>query len=114
MKKRLIRILIIIVTGFLIGFINTLFIYDGVWGHFNKGLGSVFWWVHIIYFLVSLFLVILVHELGHLFSFLKHKVKVKALYALMFAFVKEEKRIKIRLVPKFLLLIGGIVIPDEM
>lgn len=114
MKRKQIIIILLLLSAFIFGYITTFLYYKGFWSDFIKGLTSVPGIIHFLYFLVSLFFVILVHELGHFSSFRKHKIKVKALYTLMFAFVKEDNKVKVRLVPKFLLLLGGIVIPDHL
>ncbi|WP_158298320.1 M50 family metallopeptidase [Acholeplasma laidlawii] len=62
---------------------------------------------------IALFLAIFAHEMGHFISFVKQGIKPKALYALGIAFVNDNG-LKIRFVPKFLLMIGGIVIPDHL
>ncbi len=111
MKKGLKQILIVILIACLIGFFNTLATYEGFWNHFNKGLATSNFYLHILYGIISLFLVILIHELGHALTFMKYHIKIKALYVLCFAFV-NDKGWKLRFNFKFLLLLGGIVIPD--
>ncbi len=113
MKRLTKTILISILIGVIIGFFNTFFVYEGFWQHFNKGLNSVFGWVHMLYVILALFFVILAHEMGHFISFKKHGIKPKALYVLGIAFVNDNGW-KIRFVPKFLLFIGGIVIPQHI
>lgn len=114
MKKKLLTILIIVLAGFMVGYINTLFIYESIWNHFFLGLNSVPWYVHVLYVFIGLFLVIMVHELGHFISFVRQGIKVKAIYVLCFALVNIEGKWKLRFIPKFLLLLGGIVIPDHL
>lgn len=113
MRKFIKTFLICILIGIGVGFINTLFVYEGIWAHFNKGLNTVPFFVHLIYGFIALFLVILAHEMGHFISFKNHGIKPKALYALGLAFV-DDHGWKIRFVPKFLFMVGGIVIPEHV
>jgi len=113
MKKYIKVILACLLLGISVGFIDTYLLYEGYWAHFNKGLNSVYGWVHIIYALAALFVAILAHESGHFISFKRHGIKPKAIYILGIAFV-DDHGWKIRFVPKFLLLIGGIVIPEHI
>jgi len=113
MRKFRHPILIAILIGLLYGFFNTLFVYEGFYKHFNKGLGAIHWSIHFIMIFLSLFLVILAHEMGHFISFVKNGIKPKAMYVLAIAFVNDNGW-KIRFVPRFLLLIGGIVIPEHV
>lgn len=113
MKKYIKVIIACLLLGISVGFIDTYLLYEGYWTHFNKGLNSVYGWVHIIYALAALFLAILAHESGHFISFKRHGIKPKAIYVLGLAFV-DDHGWKIRFVPKFLLLIGGIVIPEHI
>lgn len=106
-------ILIAIIIGLLYGFFNTLFIYEGFYRHFNRGLSAIHWSIHFVMVFVSLFLVILAHEMGHFMSFIKNGIKPKAMYVLGIAFV-DDHGWKVRLVPKFLLFVGGIVIPEHV
>lgn len=114
MKKKILSILIIFTIGFALGFINSHLIYSGFWSHFFNGLKSVPFYVHIIYVFLGLFFSILIHELGHLVSFVRRGIKVRAIYALGVALVKLDRGWRIRFVPKFALMLGGIVIPDHI
>lgn len=114
MKKIIKNVLILIIIGFTLGFLNSLLIYSGFWQHFFLGLGSVPFYFHIIYIFLGLFFSIFFHELGHYISMKIHKIPVKGFVALGLAFIKIENRIKIRFIPKFMMMIGGIVIPDHI
>jgi hypothetical protein len=113
MKRFKHPILIAIIIGLLYGFFNTLLIYEGFYRHFNKGLGAIHWSIHFLMVFLSLFLVICAHEIGHFISFVKNGIKPKAMYVLGIAFV-DDNGWKIRFVPRFLLFIGGIVIPEHV
>lgn len=113
MKKRRRKTWIYFLFGIVLSFFYVLLIYENFFTHLNKGLNTVPFYVHIIYMFIALFLAIFAHEMGHFISFVKQGIKPKALYALGIAFVNDNG-LKIRFVPKFLLMIGGIVIPDHL
>lgn len=113
MKKRRRKTWIYFLLGIVLSFFYVLLIYENFFTHLNKGLNTVPFYVHIIYMFIALFLAIFAHEMGHFISFVKQGIKPKALYALGIAFVNDNG-LKIRFVPKFLLMIGGIVIPDHL
>lgn len=113
MKKRRRKTWIYFLLGIVVSFFYVLLIYENFFTHLNKGLNTVPFYVHIIYMFIALFLAIFAHEMGHFISFVKQGIKPKALYALGIAFVNDNG-LKIRFVPKFLLMIGGIVIPDHL
>lgn len=113
MKKRRRKTWIYFLLGIVVSFFYFLLIYENFFTHLNRGLNTVPFYVHIIYMFIALFFAIFAHEMGHLISFIKQGIKPKALYALGIAFVNDNG-LKIRFVPKFLLMIGGIVIPDHL
>ncbi|SKC38066.1 Zn-dependent proteases [Acholeplasma oculi] len=113
MKKRFIGIFIYVLCVIIIGFLVTMGIYEGFFEFVFQGISYFPWYIHFLFILVALSLVITVHELGHFFTFYKYGIHVKAIYILFIAFVKEN-RWKIKFIPKFLLLFGGIVIPDHV
>lgn len=111
MKKKLLNLFAVIILAILFGYLNTLFTFEGIWSHFFKTLGTSSIYFHILYGFLALFLVILMHELGHAVTFIKYGIKIKAIYVLCFAFVNDNGW-KIRFNFRFLLMLGGIVIPD--
>lgn len=110
--KTFYRVLIIAIIGIAAGFINGWLSFQGFWEHFLLGLSAAPWYVNLIYVFLAIFLVILVHELGHLFSFLRHDIKIKAFYVLCFVFVKINGKWKFKFFPKFFTLMGGLVAAD--
>src|SRR5690606_28362155 len=110
--KKIYRILIIAVIGTLVGFLNGWLSFNGFWEHFLLGLNASPWYLNLIYVFLAIFLVILVHELGHLFSFMRHNIKIKAFYVLSFVFVKIDGKWKFKFFPKFFTLMGGLVAAD--
>src|SRR5690606_22259033 len=83
----------------------------GFWDQFTLGVTSLPWYVVIILIFTAFFLVVLVHEIGHLFSFIRQGIHVKAFYVLCFVFVNIDGKWKFKLFPKFLALLGGMVAP---
>lgn len=114
MKKRIITIFIFIFVSLLFGFINTYLIQKGVWEHFFKGVFSIPWYIHLLLVFIGLFLAIMFHELGHFFTLVYYDIPVKAIYVLAFGLVRTERGFRIKFIPRFLLMLGGIVIPDKM
>ncbi|MBN3490721.1 M50 family metallopeptidase [Acholeplasma equirhinis] len=112
--KFLITIGIVLLAGFLIGYLNTLFTYEFIWANFQKGMSIYPFYIHILFMLLAIFFAILFHELGHFITFKKLGIDVKAMYVLCFGIVKINGKWKLKFIPKFLLLLGGIVIPDKI
>jgi hypothetical protein len=110
--KTLRNILIILIVGIILGFINEFLIDRMFWSFFVQSLGASFWLLNILYCLIALFLVILVHELGHLMSFVFQNIRIKGIYVLCFVVIKINGKWKFKIFPKFLSLMGGLVIPD--
>ena len=75
MKKSL-KILIIIAAGAVFGFTMSFLIHNMYWDRFKTSLKTFSIWLYIILPFVFFFLAILVHELGHLFSFIFSKIKI--------------------------------------
>jgi len=68
--------------------------------------------VNIIIFVLTYFLAVGLHELGHAISFSKNGIKMRALFITMFLFIKEDKKWKLKIRPNKVTAIGGIAIPD--
>ena len=112
MKKFFATIGVVLLLGFILGYSNTILHYNDVWVNFFKGTSSVPIYIHLLYAIIALYMAIFFHELGHFIAFKRLGINVKAMYVLCFAFVKIDGRWKVKFIPKFLLLLGGIVIPD--
>ena len=112
MKKKILtnNFLWVIIIGFFLGFFWVGLIHRGIFEIITDSITMVAWWMHILLVLAAFVLGITVHELGHLFSCIFNKIKVKAVYIVLFVFVKK-KIWTIKILPKFLLLLGGAVLP---
>lgn len=106
------KIGIIILAFFIIGFLMSFLIHSGLWNKLIMGFKSINIFLAILLILIFFFLVILIHELGHLFSFLANGIKIRALYVLCFIFKRTKKGFKFEIYLPFLKLLGGIVVPE--
>ncbi len=107
-NKPLIYILIMFIIGVLIGVLS----YHQFLSVLIEGLKLIKWYIVIIIFMMTLFISILVHEMGHLIVLLKEGIKIRALYVLCFTFVKHEKGWRFAIYPNLLKLVGGLVMPN--
>ena len=97
---------------FVIGFLLSFLIDQGIFSKFFHALGEIPWYIYPLGLIVTFYLTLTIHEFGHLFSFLLQGVKIRALYLTIFVFVKEKKKIRFKVYPKLWVLLGGLVIPD--
>ena len=97
---------------FVIGFLLSFLIDQGILSKFFHALGEIPWYIYPLGLIVTFYLTLTIHEFGHLFSFLLQGVKIRALYLTIFVFVKEKKKIRFKVYPKLWVLLGGLVIPD--
>lgn len=100
----------VIVIGFFLGFFWAAFVHNQILREIVEATNILGWYFHILLALFAVFMVILVHELGHLFAAIHQKIKVKAIYVLFFALVKN-KRWQFKIFLKFAKMVGGVVIP---
>jgi hypothetical protein len=108
-KLRFIPILVLltIITYFYIGIFQL-----GHWLNFNHIQSSLTVFDYILWFFITFYLSLTIHELGHFFSFVFQKVKLRALYITIFVFHKTLKGWRFRIKPKLIVLLGGLVVPD--
>lgn len=97
---------------FVIGFLLSFLIDQGILSKFFHALGEIPWYIYPLGLIITFYLTLTIHEFGHLFSFLLQGVKIRALYLTIFVFVKEKKKIRFKVYPKLWVLLGGLVIPD--
>lgn len=109
--KRKIKVLFLICIVFLIGFFYTAAVYLNIIHKIQEGFSFYPWYVHILFIILCLHVTIAVHELGHFISLRRQGIGVKAIYVMMLTFVKRDSRWRFRLLPKFALMIGGLVMP---
>lgn len=111
--KNLKLILKVIIAGAIIGFVMSILKHTGYWSLLKDSLKSF----NIILYILSpfffFFLAILVHELGHLLSFVFSGIKIRALFVLVFIVKRNENnkwRFNIKL--SNIKLLGGLVVPN--
>lgn len=109
MKKYLILITIAAVLGFSFAFLK----HNGYWFKLTSGLKLIKWYLYPLLIILYFFMGILIHELGHFFSFVFNKVKIRALYVLIFVLMRNENnKWTFKIYPKHIKLLGGIVVPN--
>lgn len=112
MKKYRKTINLLILAAFL-GFSFAFLKHEGHWIKLTTGLKSIRWYLYPLIIIFIFFIDILVHELGHLFSFVFNGIKIKALYVLIFVLMKNDKnKWRLKVFPKYIKLLGGLVIPN--
>ncbi|EEG76247.1 M50 family metallopeptidase [Dethiobacter alkaliphilus] len=100
--RKLMVSLIFLAIGFLAGFIVA-----GAGGYFQlPGYAPV------LIFILTFFVSLVVHEMGHFISFVTDGVKMRALYLSAFLFITENGRWTLKFRPNSMTLIGGLVVPD--
>lgn len=111
--KKIKKLLILILFSSILGFVLSFLMHNGHWERLINGLKSIKIYTYPLILIVSVFLVILIHELGHLFSFVFNKIKIRAILVLIFMFLKDDNnKPKFKVFPKYIKLLGGIVVPN--
>lgn len=107
-QKLIIFLVLCFILGFIIAFLTDL----GITQTFLSSLGMIPWYLYFIGFVLTFYITLTIHELGHLVAFVIQGVKIRALYLTIFVFVKEDRKIKFKIYPKLWVLLGGLVIPN--
>ncbi len=110
MKKY--RLLIYILSCFIIGFVFTYLVYIGLWTRLIDGFSNVPFWLYLLLIPIVFYITLTLHELGHLIAFRVQGIRIRALYLTVFVFYKDEKSWHFKFVPKLWVLFGGLVVPD--
>jgi|SRR5690625_3803170 len=111
--KRRNKILTLIIISAIIGLLFSFLIHNGYMYKLTSGLKIIKWYLYPLIILFVFFLVILIHELGHLFSFLLNGIKIRAIFVLIFVLMKDPKgKWKFKVDFSNIKLIGGIVVPN--
>lgn len=109
-KKSFLRIIVI---GAILGLLMSILIHNGHWSKFILGLKSINFFIGLLLFLVFIIVNILVHELGHLLSFVFSGIKIRALFVIIFGLFKNEnKKWKFRVYFENIKMFGGFVVPN--
>ena len=69
-------------------------------------------YINILIFLITYFVLIAVHELGHFFTFIRNNIDMRALFLMVFMVIKENGKWCFKFKPNKLTSTGGIAIPD--
>ncbi len=110
MKK--LRWIYFLVVAFIVGYSYTALVYNGIWFKLINGLQSLTIFSYLGLFILSFYVSLTLHELGHFFAFVIQKIKIRALYLTIFVFYKNEKGWHFTIRPKLWVLGGGLVVPD--
>ncbi len=106
------KIIVLIILPFLMGYLYTSMVYQGIWFKLTDGLSELKL-IHYPFILILTFYVTLtIHELGHFFAFLVQGISIRALYLTIFVFYKDKEGWHFTIKPKLWVLGGGLVIPD--
>lgn len=111
-QHKQLKIIYFFIFAFLLGFFYTLLVYQGIWTKITTGLKDIPIWAYPLWILFSFYLTLTLHELGHFFSFIFQKVKVRAIYITIFIFHKTQKGWRLSINPKLWVLFGGLVVPE--
>jgi membrane-associated protease RseP (regulator of RpoE activity) len=111
-KLKKYKIIFLLLSSFIIGFIFVLLVYAGIWSKFTQSLASIHFIFYLLLFLLTFYLTLTLHELGHFLSFYFQKVNLRAIYLTIFIFYKTKSGWKFRIKPKLWFLLGGLVVPD--
>ncbi len=83
-----------------------------VWLKFDEVRASLSFFDYLLWVVLTFYISLTVHELGHFFSFVFQGVKLRALYITILVFHKTLKGWRFSIKPKLIVLLGGLVVPD--
>jgi len=107
LKKTPFLVLAIVISYFYLSFFQM-----SHWLNFVDIQKSLSIWDYFLWFFITFYLSLTIHELGHFFSFVLQGVKLRALYITIFVFHKTLKGWRFAIKPKLIVLLGGLVVPD--
>lgn len=110
--KKYRKIINLLIFAAFLGFFFAFLKHEGHWIKLTNGLKSIGWYLYPLILIFIIFKAILIHELGHLFSFLLNGIRIKALYVLIFVLMKNENnKWRLKVFPKYIKFLGGLVVP---
>jgi len=111
-RKRKLRLIPFLVLAVIISYFYLGFFQFSNWLNFSDTQSSLSILDYLLWFFITFYLSLTIHELGHFFSFVFQKVKLRALYITIFVFHKTIKGWRFAIKPKLIVLLGGLVVPD--
>lgn len=106
-------VLKVIIAAIIIGFIMSFLIHSQLWNLLIVSLSNFNIFLYLLLPLLFFSLVIFVHELSHLISFVVSKIKIRAIFVLIFGLYKnKDRKWRFIVVPKNIKMLGGFVVPD--
>ncbi|MFU8793626.1 MAG: site-2 protease family protein [Acholeplasmataceae bacterium] len=109
---KLLKIARLIILAFLIGFVVSFLIYQGIWYTMTSGLRAVPFYLYPLLLILAFYVTLTIHELTHLIAFKVKGIHILALFLTMFVFFKKDQRWHFKIRPKLWVLFGGMVVPD--
>jgi len=104
--------LIYLVFAFIVGFVFSYLVYLGYWYRFVDGIKSLSWYDYPLWFFLTFYITLIIHELSHLLAFVFQGVSIRALYLHMLIIYRSKTKWKIKFNMKHWFLLGGFVVPN--
>lgn len=103
----------VIISALIIGFIMSVLIHTQNWNKLMVSLKTFNVFLYIFLPFIFFFIAILIHELSHLISFVINKVRIRAIFVLIFGVYKnKDSKWRFVIVPKNIKMLGGFVVPN--
>lgn len=105
------RFIVFLVSCFIIGFITMPLFHGGYFSDLMTSIKNVKWYFHILLFIGTFMLTILLHELAHFLTFIAKGYKNEVLIILFLIFYKSNNKWRVKIDFKLLILGGGMAYP---
>ncbi len=102
----------LLIFAFLLGFVFSFLMYQGYWYPFVDGIKTIPWWAYPLWVILTFWITLTIHELGHLLAFVFQGVKIRGLYLHMISIYRSPKGWRMKFKYKLWFLLGGFVVPD--
>lgn len=111
--KKVKKFLKILISALILGFLMSFLKHNGYWFKLMNGFKAINIFLYLLFIILFVFLNILIHELGHLFSFVFSKIRIRAIFVLIFSYFKTENNKKhFKIYFKNIKMFGGFVVPS--
>lgn len=109
---KLLKIARVIILAFLIGFVVSFLIYQGIWYTMTSGFRAIPFYLYPLLLVLAFYVTLTIHEVTHLVAFKVKGFNILALFLTMFVLYKKNSRWHVGIRPKLWVLFGGMVVPD--
>lgn len=106
------KFIFLLIFCFILGFLTSPLFHSGYIETLFKSYKSIKWYYHILLFLLMFFTTLILHELTHALTFNAFGYKNEILILLFFVFIRKNKKWKVKIDFKLLLLFGGLAFPS--